>query len=351
MGYYGFFFRKFGYFNLENKKLKSNISLSVIIACKNEAENLEQNLPFLLSQKNVNFEIILINDASTDHSTEIIQQFTNRHSNIKCVSIPFSNHYQGNKKNALNIGIQNAKYEHLVFTDADCKPASPFWLDTIANTFEPNVTMVLGYGQYEKNQTWLNKLIRYETLLAAWQYFSYSLHHLSYMGVGRNMAYTQTLFKKLHGFENHIHIKSGDDDLFINQCDPLENIAITWQKNSHTISKPKTSFSAWFRQKRRHITTSFYYKNSIKFLLALFYLSQVAFYSLFIALILFYPFSLLVIFIVFLRFIAYYYTLIPVAKKLNESDLVYIAPVLELNLILLQGIIFIVNVISKPKSW
>ncbi|MEG2071101.1 MAG: glycosyl transferase family 2, partial [Bacteroidales bacterium] len=73
--------------------------------------------------------------------------------------------------------------------------------------------IVLGYGSYEKKSGFLNLLIHFDALHTAIQYFSYSLAKMSYMGAGRNLAYTKTLFLKQKGFASHNHIKYGDDDI------------------------------------------------------------------------------------------------------------------------------------------
>ncbi|HBK82800.1 MAG TPA: glycosyl transferase family 2, partial [Flavobacterium sp.] len=69
---------------------------------------------------------------------------------------------------------------------------------------------------YEKiKNSFLNKIIRFETVLTAIQYFSWAKVGKPYMGVGRNLAYKKSVFFDNRGFMNHMKIKSGDDDLFI----------------------------------------------------------------------------------------------------------------------------------------
>ena len=57
--------------------------------------------------------------------------------------------------------------------------------------------IVLGYGGYEKQLGFLNKLVRFDTFHVALQYLSYALIGKSYMGVGRNLAYKKSLFLKI----------------------------------------------------------------------------------------------------------------------------------------------------------
>lgn len=350
MCYYGFFFFKFAYLKT-NSSPEINQPVSIIISCHNEQENLEKNYKNWLQQEYKTFEIILIDDASTDKTWKIIQNLALTHEQVNAVQISRDYAYQGNKKNAISIGIQQAKYEYALFTDADCIPASPHWIEKLSQGFQSEKEIVLGFGKYEKTKGILNKIIRFETLLTAWQYFSYAVHGQAYMGVGRNMAYTKNLFQQNKGFQSHTHLRSGDDDLFVSQNATKTNVSIVYSPDSFTISTPKKTWEEWIRQKRRHITTATTYKLFHQFLLGLFYVSQFLFYFLSIFLIFTSIHTDFVIFIVVLRFVAYYSTLIPVAKKLKETDLVFFAPFLELFLIVFQGIIFILNIFDKPKNW
>ncbi len=350
VGYYGFFFFKFAY-SKSTHFPEFNRPVSVIISCHNEYDHIKVNWEKWFYQDYKTFEIILIDDASTDKTWEIIQNLASQFENIKTIQIPKNVQYKGNKKNALTLGIQKAKYKYLLFTDADCIPASHQWIKEMSKGFKDGKNIVLGYGKYKANNGFLNKVIRYETLLTAWQYLSYAIRGQAYMGVGRNLAYTKYLFQQNNGFQNHAMLRSGDDDLFVSQNATKTNVSVICSPESYTISTPKNTWKEWIQQKRRHITTATTYSSLHQFLLGLFYLSQFLFYFLSIYLILLNKYTAFVIFIVILRFLAYYFTLVPVAKKLKEKDLILFAPVLELFLIVFQGIIFVMNTVSKPKQW
>jgi len=333
-------------------RLKKNISISVIICAKNEADNLKKNLPLILKQDYPGFEIVLVNDSSSDNTLDIMKAFKTKHNNIKLVDVKTNETFWGNKKYALTLGIKASKHDFLVFTDADCQPNSNKWLEHISGNFSNEKSIVLGYGGYSKKRfSFLNKLIRFETVITALQYFSFANLGLPYMGVGRNMAYRKELFFNNSGFNNHMSIKSGDDDLFVNEVANSTNTSLCFTKDSFTISEPKTSFKAWILQKRRHISTAKFYKLKHKLLLGLFYISQLLFWILGTLLILLgYNWEWVVGLIAF-RFIVQILCFGLTAKKLGETDLILITPFLELFLITSQLSIFIANLISKPKHW
>jgi hypothetical protein len=217
--------------------------------------------------------------------------------------------------------------------------------------FSETKKIVIGYGAYaRKKHSLLNLLIRFETLMAAIQAFSYTKLGIPFTAVGRNLAYHKDEFYKVNGFVNHIKIRSGDDDLFIKDAATGKNTAICYTKNSFTISQPKTSFVAWFRQKRRHVSTSSHYKVIHKFLLGNYYLSQVLFWSLGI-LLLCTSLWKLALGIIGIRILIQYMVIGFAASKLKEQDILYALPILEIFLVVVQFGIFIANRISKPAHW
>jgi len=329
-----------------------NIPVSIIICAKNESENLKKNLPKIIDQDYKSFEIVLINDSSSDDTLEVMESFERKYNNIKVVDVKSIEPFWGNKKYALTLGIKVAKNEFLIFTDADCEPASNQWIKHIANHFSNTKSIILAYGAYKKvKNSFLNALIRFETLVTAMQYFSYSQFGLPYMGVGRNLAYTKTLFFNNSGFKNHMQLKSGDDDLFINEVATKNNTAICFSQESFTYSEPKQTFKDWIIQKRRHISTAKFYKPIHKFLLGLFYLSQFLFWGLGIVLLsLLFKWQIVAL-IIGVRVTLQWITIGLSAKKLNNKDLVSFVPFLEIFLILFQLVIFSANLIRKPIHW
>lgn len=349
--YFIVIFGKFAFLK-EKKEPYKSIPISVIICAKNEAENLKKFLPSIIHQEYSNFQIVLINDASYDDTLEVMEDFASKYNYIKIVNVVNNEAFWANKKYALTLGIKAAKHEHLLFTDADCKPVSKHWISEMSSCFGNNNSIVLGYGAYFKvKNSFLNKLIRFETLLTALQYFSFAKIGIPYMGVGRNLAYKKDTFFNANGFMNHMHIRSGDDDLFINQIANKNNTEICIVPDSFTESAPKTSFRSWIKQKRRHITTANHYKTKHKTILAFFYISQLFFWLLSIVLLLALFNWQIVICLILIRFIVQFTIFGKASKKLNERDIIAYIPFLELFLIGTQLSIFITNLISKPKHW
>lgn len=347
--YLGFF--KFAFSTTENDPEKNSLPVSVIICAKNEAENLRNFLPKILQQNHTEFEVIVINDASGDETLEILEEFQRKDDRVKIVDVQNNEAFWANKKYALTLGIKKAKNSYLLFTDADCQPESEEWLNEMSAHFTRQKSIILGYGGYLIDTgSLLNKLIRFETLFTAIQYFSYANWGMPYMGVGRNLGYTSEEFYKQNGFATHLHLRSGDDDLFVNQAATNTNTALCISQKGITRSVPKQDLRSWFHQKRRHVSVAGHYKKSHRLLLGLFYSTQLLFWLLFFVL-LFTSFWYFALGILALRFIVQGLVFYNSGKKFGETDLFWLFPFLELFLIWAQLGIFITNLISKPTHW
>ena len=349
--YYALFCGKFA-FSKTQKHSPKKIPVSVIVCAKNEAENVIKYIPLLAEQNYPDFEIILIDDASSDLTLDIFEEFEKQYSNVRLVKVANNEAFWGNKKFALTLGIKAAKKEYLLFTDADCYPTSKEWISTMSSQFTMHKTFVLGYGAYDKVAgSFLNKIIRFETMLTAVQYFSWAKIGRPYMGVGRNLAYKREEFFNVNGFIDHMKIRSGDDDLFINQAANGKNTTYCYTPESFTYSQPKTSFKDWITQKRRHVATATFYKAFDRSQLALFYFSQLLFVILPILLLIYNYHSIVVISAIALRYLFTWVTLGFSASKLKEKDVMYWFPVIEIILIFTQLNIFMTNIFSKPVHW
>ncbi len=351
MIYYVVIFGRFSFSNPKETHPKK-IPVSVIVCAKNEAENVAKNIPLLIQQNYPEFEIVLIDDSSSDNTLEIFEEFEKKHTTIKLVKVKNNEAFWGNKKYALTLGIKAAKHDYLIFTDANCYPESDNWLQEMSAHFTLKKTIVLGYSAYEKiPHSFFNKMVRFDALLLATQYFSWAKIGKPFMGIGRNLAYKKEAFFNVNGFIDHMKIRSGDDDLFINQAANTSNTTCCFSKNSFTYSPPKTTFKEWSVQKRKQLSTASYYKFFDRFQLFVFASSQLAFFILAIILLIFQHYWIAVLVICALRYLLSWISLGYAATKLKETDVIYWYPFLELILLATHLHLSFRNLFSKPIHW
>lgn len=319
--YYAWFFSRIAFYKPPVKNKTQHHPVSVIVCARDEDENLARNLPGILVQSYPStYEVVAVNDNSLDDSKYILQELKKRFKSLNVVELTQEAVHIAGKKYPLSIGIREAKHEVLLLTDADCVPASEYWIEKMQGAYDDDIEIVLGYGAYHKTKGLLNKLIRFETFHTALQYLSYALAGIPYMGVGRNLSYKKGLFFKVKGFSSINHIPSGDDDLFINKAATKKNTAVMIDPDAVTRSIPKTSWKTWLRQKSRHYTTAKYYKPKHKFLLGLYFATQFMFYPLLVATILLFDwrFALPVLGI---RLLVQGFVWYKSMKKMDEKDL------------------------------
>lgn len=254
------------------------LPISVIIAARNEADNLQEFLDSILTQDYPNYEVIVINDCSYDNSSDVLKGFMVRYKHLKVVELEEDDKYKHGKKFALTLGIKAAAHEHLLFTDADCKPVSKNWITLMQSGFSEGKEIVIGHSPYIKEKGFLNAFSRFETFYTAFQYISFAMRKNPYMGVGRNMAYTKSLFFKGKGFAAHMHLLSGDDDLFIQQNATPTNVSVILNPDSFVMSPAKHNWTEYIRQKFRHLRDGKEYKKSHKFSLSMISSSALFFY-------------------------------------------------------------------------
>ena len=329
----------------------ANIPVSVIISARNEAVNLRQYLPAILEQNYPDYEVIVVNDCSYDESDVVLEGFEKQYPHLKVVTITEHDRFKTGKKFALTLGIKAAKNEHLLFTDADCEPASSNWVARMAANFTTGADIVLGYSPYYKRKGLLNTFVRFETLKSAINYLSAALIGDPYMGIGRNLAYTKSLFFSAKGFASHMHIMAGDDDLFVNQNATAENTIVEIHHEAFTYTQSKTTIASWYRQKKRHLGVGKYYKNRHRRILTLDALSGGLFYLLLTLCLLFNFEPILAISIFIFRLIFQYIIYNKIFKKLDSSDLLFYLPGLDVFYYTYLNVFGFLASFIKTKQW
>lgn len=348
--YYLGIFSRFAFYKRKENQVHSFEPVSVVICAKNERDNLLNFLPEFLAQDYPTFEVIVVNDHSIDDTVDVLKAYSLQFPNLKVVTVPDNDRFYGSKKFALTLGIKAAQHENVLLTDADCRPTSNQWIKLMSN-YPVNKSIVLGFGAYQKQPGMLNKLIRFETLFTAMQYFSFALCKMPYMGVGRNLAYKKELFFKNRGFSNHQHILSGDDDLFINEVANKTNIEIVFEKEAHTVSLPKTTFSSWLKQKKRHLSTGKYYQFKHKLILGIYPFSLLLFICSFVLLVVMQTSIYLILGALVIRYLIQMLIFKKSIDKLEGKDLMLLAPFFEMFYLFFQPILLISNFVKKNSRW
>ena len=228
--------------------------VSVVIAARNEAENINRFLPAVLGQEHPEFEVILVNDGSQDKTKDLLRRVSDPRLRV------FNLKQHVGKKAALTEGIRHARYGNILLTDADCRPVSRQWLwwfDQVLQTKD----VAVGVSQYLNSGSFLDEMIQFETLFTVKQMDAANMIlGKPHMAVGRNLGFRKAVFESTGGYGAHQDIPYGDDDLFINSLGAGVSVVLLHSYTSQTVSVPVSGWKQWFRQKRRHYSSGLSYK-------------------------------------------------------------------------------------------
>ena len=272
---------------LRQRSFEGKPLVSVIVAARNEETHIEGLLDCLVHQDYPKYEIIIVNDRSSDRTSIVVEQFQQEHPNVRRIDITCPSQDMPSKKHALAQGIAGSNGEILMFTDADCLPPST-WISSIVQGFEQNIGLVAGYSPYSVQQrssvsrrsllaSIFNNFIQYEEFKGAtWSAGSIGFNR-GWLCTGRSLAYRRTVYDEVGGFENIKHSVSGDDDLFLQ----MVRRNTTWQMRyvtsprSYVPTYPPLSFGEFVEQRIRHFSAGKHFSFPMKMFFLIFHLANV----------------------------------------------------------------------------
>ncbi|MEO7923556.1 MAG: glycosyltransferase [Chitinophagaceae bacterium] len=257
--------------------------ISVIIAAKDEEENIGRLLPALLEQdypKDL-VEVIVVDDHSFDRTAIIVQQ----HSWVTLLQLKEKgiNSY---KKKAIETGIASAKGELIVTTDADCIPGSN-WLKTIAAAKqELNAVFIAAPVVIECNSSLLQVFQAMDFMVLQGITGAAVYKKQLSMCNGANLGYDRAVFYEVNGFAGIDHIASGDDMLLMHKIWKQYPHRVHYVKSKDAIvsTQPMRSWRDFFNQRIRWASKAAHYTDKrILPVLLLVYLVNLSFVLLLVA--------------------------------------------------------------------
>lgn len=256
----------FGWFSLKkntNHAIKPFYNVSVLIPFRNEEDHLVKLIQSmaLINYPEEHFEIIFINDGSNDNSCNIAEAFAKRSS----FSVRLIHSEEEGKKAAITLGVNQAKGDIIICTDADCT-VQPAWISEMICKFEdPNLKMVLGPVSIAgKNNFWnIFQKIEFTSLIIS----SAGAVAIGQpvMANGANLAYRKNDFIKVDGYLGNEKISSGDDVFLMMKFSKFfgkSSITFLKSKNAVVNTNPQLTLNGFLKQRIRWASKSALYGTS-----------------------------------------------------------------------------------------
>jgi glycosyltransferase involved in cell wall biosynthesis len=312
----------------------SKPGVSVIVCSHDQATALTANLSFLLNQDYPEYQVVVVNSASTDDTEDVLQRFES-YPNFYHTFVPPDIRNVSFRKMAMTIGLKAAKYDFVVFIDPMGVPAGSNWLSTMMRQVDKDTGLVLGYAFNRKEKGFWNSLVAYDALFSVTQFLGFALKRHAYRAHPSNLAFRKELFFSKKGFSSHLFLQSGADDLLIREMATSTNVRVELKPESFVRMDQENTWSAWKNELLNHLTTSGLYKPGVRFLLLMEGLSRFLLYVLMVFLLPFtlinglYAWMIVAGLLLLTRFIVQGVVISKTASQLNASPSILLLPVYD----------------------
>ena len=245
----------FGILKIKNTSLSNKIEkVTVIVAARNEENNIVNCVEsiFQSNYPKEYFEVIVIDDQSTDNTFEILKKLFDKYNNLKILKSPNNTVILG-KSNAIDYGIKNASGDLILMTDADCV-VNKHWIQSVVNNFDENVGLVAGITLQNTNSIFSGMQSLDWAFLLGIGAAGISLKN-PFSVIGNNFSIRKKVYFEIGGYEN-LKFSVTEDFMLFKAVEEKTNWEIKFPVSSDTlvISKPCNNFKELIKQKKRWAT-------------------------------------------------------------------------------------------------
>ncbi len=238
--------------------------VSVIVYSHNAAQALPDIIHSLAIQDYPDFEIIVVDDGSTDNSADILERLATEEPRLHHTFVPENSINLSRRKLALTLGIKAATGKIILTTDATCSICSDKWIALMTRHFNnPATDLVLGYAAPTESRSPGRLYRTFDFTMTSAQWLASATSGHPFRGDSRNMAYRRDIFFEHKGFGSNIWTHYGEDDLFISDFANGSNTTVEASSLAMIhLSAESCGHKAWSASKERHYFTSCYLHTS-----------------------------------------------------------------------------------------
>ena len=227
---------------------KESPKLSVVVTAHNNGATLQTVLQTIATQEYPDFEVIVVNDASDDDTSDIITLIENQYPNVHHTFTPETARSLSHAKLAITLGVKAARNEWIVLTQGDCQPQSDLWLARMASACTSDKDFVLGYANFFPAKQIFHRRIAFARFLQQLRY--YRLIGSSHNGrpggaANENMAFRRSLFLEHKGFYSNVQLLGGEDRFFIDEAGVKGRVTALLCDDAHVCQQPPLYRQTW----------------------------------------------------------------------------------------------------------
>jgi poly-beta-1,6-N-acetyl-D-glucosamine synthase len=251
-----FFWLKIPIFDQKKAIESPTVALTVVVVVRNEAHNIDSLLRDLRNQTYQRFEVIVVDDHSTDGTATKIAQFIAQYRLVawRLLALQLDDLVLAHKKAAITLAVSQAKGTFIITTDGDCN-VSPQWLETIAayiNSQNQRVRFISA-PVLMRGETWFAKMqtIEFSSLILAGAAAIEA--QKPNMCSAANMIFCKETFVTIDGYKGFEHIASGDDEFLLHKIAKKYPDSIRYLKAYNAVVRTHACHSVWafFNQRIR----------------------------------------------------------------------------------------------------
>lgn len=232
-----------------NTEIIENTKVSIVVAFRNESENLNDLLNSLAKQTVNSFQLTLVNDHSTDDYLSVISRWTAYFDDFQLLHLD----NEAGKKDAVYKGVSNSKYPIILCTDADCIVPNN-WISIMSNSFDSanSIQLVAGIVALKGSSLFQRfQQLEFSALIAT--SIAAARNGQGVMLNAANMAFRKDFYLDVQDDLERENSPSGDDIFLLSACKRNYPNGFLYlnDKESIVITDAKKSLREFINQRKR----------------------------------------------------------------------------------------------------
>ena len=248
------------------KKTTAPVPLSLIMAIRNEEENLKKNLPRLLSLEKSDFEVVAVDDFSQDNSYTVLGVLKDKYKRLTISALNEETRFS--TKLSQNIALKSAKNDWVILVPVSLNGISEEWLETFSKTINNEMNIVTGYSGINRSKNIFNLLYRIENFFQQLKSTGYILNHLPFVYSEENIAFQKKMYFENGGYGKNLNELYANLELIINSFIEEKTTHVLFDRQSAIYKNIEVSRKDYFELLKKSFRIEKHLSKSKKLFLA-----------------------------------------------------------------------------------